>query len=130
MGKSTERDEDVDDEYPAESEKSEAIAEPIDLSIEELSKESGSVGAYIVPLDATSIEGNTQDTEVIKADVKIANGVLRAVGAGWNNVKTLSDVRMLAKLTLDIVERRRKLLNHQHGPANQTKTLNLNDYIS
>ena len=100
----------------------------IELSINSMKEES--VGTYIVPLDSTNLAGDAGEAAVIDADVQIANGVLRAVAAGWNNARTLQDVSQLAKLTLDVVERRRKLLNHQHGPAASTKTLNLNDYVS
>ena len=92
--------------------------------------QASTVGSYIVPLDSTNLNGDAGEAAVVNADVQIANGVLRAVAAGWNNVRTLQDVSQLAKLTLDVVERRRKLLNHQHGPASQSKTINLNDYVS
>lgn len=109
----------------AEEEKAEAA---VQLDVATMTEES--VGTYIVPIESTSVNGDAGEAAVINADVRIANGVLRAVAAGWNNVRTLKDVADLAKLTLDVIERRRKLLNHQHGPASTTKTLNLNDYVS
>lgn len=117
----------MSDEFPKEAK---PVEEPIDMSLAAITAKNSSLATYIVPVETTEVSSNTLDTDVVKADVQIANGVLRAVAAGWNNVKTLADVKQLANLTLDVVERRRKLLNQQHGPSSDTKKLNLNDYVS
>ena len=107
----------------------EEVPATVELSVS-LMEETETVASYVVPIESTNIRGDAGEAAVVDADVQIANGVLRAVAAGWNNVKTLKDVSVLANLTMSLVERRRKLLNHQHGAASTTKTLNLNDYVS
>lgn len=118
------------DAPPSLTEESPKGPPPIKLDVQEVKGGSSSVGEVIIPTKATEVTNDTNTEEVIKADVLIANGVLRAVAAGWNKVASLSDIETLAGLTLNIVERRRKLLNQQHGPAQNTSKLNFNDYVA
>jgi len=112
-----------------------------DIAIEDLESEElvltptsikaeNTLATYVVPLDATNLSSNANPEEVIKQDVAIVNGVLRAVAAGWNHVRSLRDIEQMAKLTMSMVEQRRKVLNQNYGPVSDSKKPSINDYIT
>jgi hypothetical protein len=103
-------------------------AEPITCA--DLTRSKDSVGSYIIPQEATVVTEVSSAAEVMRADVQIANGVLRAIAAGWDQVATIGDIGRMAKLTLFTVGERRKLLNQQHGSSNTSGKSSIFDPIS
>lgn len=72
----------------------------------------------ILPAEVLSLNHDATLEDAKKVDVEIANDMLKALYVGFTKPLSIKSLCSLASTTMDVVEKRRKLLCLQHGYSN------------
>lgn len=66
--------------------------------------------------EAIDLNPEDGELEAKKADLPIANTMMRVVHACWGEVKSISGVHKMLKMTIEATKHRRDVLGIQYGP--------------
>lgn len=82
-------------------------------------KDNQSEGKELAPLleliEPQDITRHSSFEEIVDADMEITNNVLKALFVGFTRVRSIGSICKLTDTTMNVLERRRKLLGKPYG---------------